>query len=329
MNTLLSSLYRLFENPEYLILMSLVFLAVSLSTVGLYFLIFQKGSLKARLARFVPGKQSSRLSGDSALVVQSDEGVVQKLSNPIYQAVLPDQEEQRKKGRLILIRAGFRSASAYRNYLLLKFLCSIIFPVGFLFTTFFYQLPPVALAGGALLALTGFFLPSLVLKFIILQRQQEMTRALPDALDLMMVCVEAGLGLDMTFKRVGEEIRPLSKVLSDEYRLTILEIRAGKPRSDCFRDMSVRTDVREINNLMTILIQASRFGTSVAEALRVHADAMRIKRRQIAEEKAAKVAVKLIFPLVLFIFPALMIVIAGPAFISIYRILFPTLGGGG
>jgi len=144
----------------------------------------------------------------------------------------------------------------------------------------------------------------------------------------MVVCAESGLGLDMTFKRVGEEIRPISKNLSDEYHLTIMEIRAGKTRSDSFRNMAMRTGVQEVNNLMTILIQASRFGTSVAKALRVHADAMRIKRRQIAEEKAAKVAVKLVFPLLFFVFPALMIVLAGPAFIKVFRVLLPALSGG-
>jgi tight adherence protein C len=143
----------------------------------------------------------------------------------------------------------------------------------------------------------------------------------------MVVCVEAGLGLDMTFKRVGDEIRPLCKDLSDEFQLTTLEVRAGKPRDEAFKNMSSRTGVSEVNNLMTVLVQTSRFGTSMAKALRVHADAMRIKRRQLAEERAAKSTVKLIFPLVLFIFPALIIVLMGPAAIRIVKVLFPAMGG--
>ncbi|HKI51616.1 MAG TPA: type II secretion system F family protein [Geothermobacteraceae bacterium] len=329
MNILINSFYRIIENPEYLILLVTVFLAVSLAIGAGFFLIMQKSFFKGRLARFVPGEQAPRAVNDSVLVARGEGGVMQKVSEPIYKAVLPGREEKRKKGRLKLIQAGFRSRNAYRDYLLLKVLCACIFSLGLLFTVFFYRLSPEALSGAAALALAGFFTPSLALKFITMQRQLEITRALPDALDLMVVCAEAGLGLDMTFKRVGEEIRPLSKALSDEYRLTMMEIRAGRPRSDSFRYLAERTGVQEVNNLMTILVQASRFGTSVGKALRVHADAMRVKRRQIAEEKAAKVAVKLIFPLMLFIFPALMIVIGGPAFISIWRVLFPALEGVG
>jgi len=328
MNTLIGFIYRIFANREYLMLLALIFLAVTLGMFGTYFLIFQRDYLKKRFARFIPGANPNRETKDSALVEGEIKGVVQKLSNPIFQAVVPDKEETRKQGRLKLIRAGFRSNAAYRNYLVLKFFCAVVFPLCFLFTTFFYKLSTVALTGGVALAIFGFFLPSLVLKVITYRRQLDITRALPDALDLMVVCSESGLGLDMTFKRVGEELRPLSKHLSDEFSLTIMEIRAGKPRTDSFRAMSLRTGVQEVNNLMTILIPASRSGTSMAKALRVHAEAMRVKRRQIAEEKAAKVSVKLIFPLVLFIFPALMIVIAGPAFIQIFRLLLPTLAGG-
>ncbi|WP_429886086.1 type II secretion system F family protein [Geoalkalibacter halelectricus] len=241
----------------------------------------------------------------------------------------PTEAEKQKKDRQLLIQAGFRSQAAYRNYMALRFVCMILFPLGFLFTVFFYKLSPLGLIIGVCLAAMGFVLPSVLLGFIAARRKLDISRALPDALDLMVVCVESGLGLDMTFKRVGEEVRPLSKALSDEFRLTTSEIRAGKPRSDSFRAMAARTDVQEVNNLMTILVQSSRFGTSMAQALRVHSDAMRVKRRLIAEEKAAKVAVKLIFPLIFFIFPALMIVIGGPAFIRIYRVLLPAMSGGG
>ena len=152
---------------------------------------------------------------------------------------------------------------------------------------------------------------------------------LPDALDLMVVCVESGLGIDMTFKRVGDEMRPLCKDLSEEFTLTNLEVRAGISREDAFKNMNLRIGLSEVNSLMTILTQTSRFGTSLATALRVHADSMRIKRRQMAEEQAAKSAVKLIFPLVLFIFPAIFVVLIGPGAIQIIKYLLPALGGGG
>ncbi len=144
---------------------------------------------------------------------------------------------------------------------------------------------------------------------------------------MMVVCVEAGLALDMTFKRVGEEIRSLSTDLSDEFLLTNLEVRAGKARDEALRNMSQRTGVPEVQNLTAVLIQTSRFGTSLAKALRVHSESMRTKRRQMAEEIAAKSAVKLLIPLVLFIFPTIFVVLLGPAAIQIARNLLPALGG--
>jgi tight adherence protein C len=145
----------------------------------------------------------------------------------------------------------------------------------------------------------------------------------------MVVCVESGLGIDMTFKRVGDEMRPLCKDLSEEFTLTNLEVRAGISREDAFKNMNLRIGLSEVNSLMTILTQTSRFGTSLATALRVHADSMRIKRRQMAEEQAAKSAVKLIFPLVLFIFPAIFVVLIGPGAIQIIKYLLPALSGSG
>lgn len=329
MNALINNFYRLIEAPEYLALLGLVFVTVSTTIMSIYIIISRKSYFKHRLERFMPGEKDKQPSRNTSLVQQSDNGVVRRVTEPIFKAVLPEQEKNRKAGQLKLIMAGFNGKNAYRNYLLVRLLCTIFFPLAFFIYSFFYRLSPEMIALSAAMALTGFFLPAIALQLATFQRQHEIMRALPDALDLMVVCTEAGLGLDMTFKRVGEEIRPLSKALSDEYRMTIMEIRAGRSRSESFRYMAKRTGVREVSNLMTILVQASRFGTSTAKALRVHSESMRVKRRQIAEEKAAKVAVKLIFPLILFIFPALMIVIGGPAFISIYRVLFPALSAAG
>lgn len=328
MNALISFIYRQFDNSEYLLLLGLVFLATTLAILGVTLLVMQRKQLRQRLARFLP-QSAAQPQPQPALVDTENSGMVQKLSEPLYKAVTSQNREGHRAGRLKLIRAGFRSRKAYRNYLVLRVFCTLTLGFAALLATSFYRLAPETLAGSVVAALAGFYLPALALKFLTWRRQLEITRVLPDALDLMVVCTEAGLGLDMTFKRVGEELRSLSRVLSDEFRLTVLEIRAGKPRSDSMRNMAVRTGVPEVNNLMTILNQANRFGTSVAKALRVHAEGMRTKRRQIAEEKAAKVAVKLVFPLVLFIFPTLMIVVGGPAFLSIFRILLPALSRGG
>jgi tight adherence protein C len=153
------------------------------------------------------------------------------------------------------------------------------------------------------------------------RRQNEMQRALPDALDMLVVSVEAGLGLNQALVRVADEIYRLSPVLSEQMTLVNLEIRAGTAREEALRNLADRTGLADIASLTGMLIQTDRFGTSVAQALRIHADTMRTKRRQRAEEAAAKTTIKLIFPLVFCIFPALFVVILGPAMIQIMQAL--------
>lgn len=168
-------------------------------------------------------------------------------------------------------------------------------------------------------AVLGFYLPEVILDLRIRWRKEQIVRGFPDALDLLVVCVEAGMGIDAAINRVAEEIRLSSPVLSDEFRLLNLELRAGKSRADSLRNLGARTDVEEVRSFATLLIQTDRFGTSVAQALRVHSDAMRTQRYHKAEELAAKLPVKLMFPLILFIFPAIFVVIIGPAAIQIYN----------
>ncbi len=167
----------------------------------------------------------------------------------------------------------------------------------------------------------GFYLPDLYLYHRTQDRKKKIFEAFPDALDLMVVCVEAGMGLDSAIKRVGDEMGRKSKPLSDEFRLLSLELRAGKPRPEALRNLAARTDLEDVTSLATLLIQTDKFGTRVAQALRVHSDSMRTKRYQRAEEIAAKLPVKIVFPLILFIFPALLVTIIGPAVIRIYRSL--------
>jgi tight adherence protein C len=233
----------------------------------------------------------------------------------------------RNRLRLQLIQAGYRSDTAFYNYLAVKLILPIVLVVIYLVSRVFYRFGADTLLAIIALLVIGYFTPNLWVWLMRKARQERIFKGLPDALDLMVVCVEAGLGLDMTFKRVGDEVRPLCKDLADEFALTTLEVRAGKSRDETFRDMALRCNVPEVSNLMTVLSQTSRFGTSLATALRVHADAMRTKRRQIAEEIAAKSTVKLIFPLVLFIFPAIFVVLIGPGAIKIIKSLMPALGG--
>ena len=167
----------------------------------------------------------------------------------------------------------------------------------------------------------GYVLPSMIVARRIKGRQKQMQKALPDALDMLVVSVEAGLGLNQALVRVSEEIDRISPVLSEQLGLVNLEIRAGTAREEALRNLAERTGLQDISSLVGMLIQTERFGTSVAQALRVHADTMRTKRRQRAEEAAAKTTIKLIFPLVFCIFPAMFVVILGPALIQIYKAL--------
>ncbi len=173
-------------------------------------------------------------------------------------------------------------------------------------------------------AILGWIAPTFYVGRRVKKRQKEIVKALPDALDLLVVCVEAGLGLNQAIVRVSEEINHVSQLMSEQLALVNLEIRAGTPRDDALRNLAERTGVADLQSLVAMLIQTDRFGTSIAQALRVHADTMRTKRRQRAEEAAAKTTIKLVFPLVLFIFPTMFVVILAPALIRIIRTLEKT-----
>lgn len=319
--------YRLLEQREYVALHILIFLAASLFFGGIVFLFNRRNLISERLNRLLSGKKTPETKPGKLFEDESHNGLTAKITQPIHKIIAPTDFSDKKKIRLRLIQAGFRSNHAYTNYLAAKVILAVILPLPYLVYSSYYNLTPLAITTSAVLAVTGFFLPNLFLNHMISKRQLAMSRALPDAVDLMVVCVEAGLGLDMTFKRVGEELRYLSRNLSDEFHLTNLEVMAGKTREESFKNLAARTGIPEVHNLMNILAQTSRLGTSMANALRVHADAMRIKRRQLAEEQAAKTGVKLIFPLILCIFPAIIIVLAGPAAIKIMKSVFPVFGG--
>jgi tight adherence protein C len=179
--------------------------------------------------------------------------------------------------------------------------------------------PQLTLASGVFMPFLGFYLPDIWLRQKTDKRRDKLLKALPDALDLMVVCVEAGMGLDEAINRVAKESKIQSRELSEEFTFLGLELRAGKQRPNALQNLAERTDLEEVKNLVTLLIQADKFGTNIADTLRVYSDTFRTERFQRAEEMAAKMPVKLIFPLILFIFPALFIVIIGPAIISIYR----------
>ena len=172
-----------------------------------------------------------------------------------------------------------------------------------------------------------FYLPDIVVWFLARKRKEGIFLGLPDALDLLVVCVESGLGLDQAMRKVSDEMRTTQAIISEEFSYSNMQLQMGRPRTEVLHDLGARTGVDDLRALAAILIQADKFGSSVAQALRVQSESMRTRRRQMAEEAAAKTAVKLIFPLVIFIFPGIFVVLVGPAAITMVRQMFPAMTG--
>jgi tight adherence protein C len=247
-------------------------------------------------------------------------------ATPMSRPLQPKTDEEVGKLRRRLSEAGFRNESALGIFLGLKFIGLIV---------------GLSLSGGTALLTAGltqkaliytvitsaglFYLPDAIVWLIAKYRKDAIFLGLPDVLDLLVVCVEAGLGLDQAMRKVSEEMKKSCKILADEFALCNFHLQMGRARNEVLQDLGARTGVDDLRSLAAILIQADRFGSSIAQALRVQSDSMRTRRRQLAEEKAAKTAVKLIFPLVLFIFPAIFVVLVGPAAITIVNEMFPMM----
>ncbi len=246
---------------------------------------------------------------------------MQQALDPLSRA-LPISPTNVSQTRTWLIQAGYRNEQHVTIYRGLRVLFAALgFITVFAFTGFNSPLMLVGMTG------LGFFLPRFLLKRKLAERQRRIRIGLPDGLDLTVICVEAGLSLDKAMMRVGEDLRHSHPELSAEFHLFDLETRAGKPRVEALRNLAARTGVDDIRSLVGTLIQTDRFGTSVAQALRVHSDSLRTERRQRAEEQAAKTTVKMIIPLVLFVMPSLIFVTVGPAVIQLMHIFVPVGGG--
>ncbi|MGB8980011.1 MAG: type II secretion system F family protein [Terriglobales bacterium] len=246
----------------------------------------------------------------------------QQALDPLSRA-LPISPTDVSKTRAWLIQAGYRSDQHVSIYRGLRVFCAAVgFLVAFSISGFS---SPFLLAG---LFGFGFFIPRFLLKRQMKQRQKRIRLGLADALDLTVICVEAGLPLDQALTRVGADLSHAHSELGDEFHIFDLEIRAGKPRVEALRNLAARTGVEDVRALVGTLIQTDRFGTSVAQALRVHSDSLRTERRQRAEEQAAKTTVKMIIPLVLFVMPSLIFVTVGPAVIQLMRLLIPVTVSG-
>lgn len=243
---------------------------------------------------------------------------------------LPSEGWEISPLRLRFLHAGHRGDAPAMLYFAAKTVLALLLP---LLAYVYLMFAGAKLGTNAMLvtligcAALGYYLPNLVLARQVFVREREIFETFPDAADLLMVCVEAGLGLDAALVKVAEEMRLKSEALASELHLVNLELRAGSSRDKALRNFAMRTGVEEVNTFATMLIQADRFGTSIGDSLRVFSDELRTKRRMRAEEMAAKIPLKLLFPMVLCIFPSLLLVLLGPAFIQVYRVLMPTMAG--
>ena len=228
-----------------------------------------------------------------------------------------------KEASFPFVKAGIYDSRGVKRYWTITVLLMVIFPLCYVTGVLLnnHELTVKYSLIAAALGVVGFFLPYFWLKKRVIKRQYELQKAFPDAMDLLVVCVEAGMGLDSAINRVSREISISSPALSEEFHILSLEIKTGRSRKDCWKNLALRVDINDVNNLVSLLIQAEKFGTGITQALRVNAEDMRLKYFNMLEEKAAKMPVKMTIPMILFIFPALFVVILGPAAISIFRTL--------
>ena len=297
---------------------ALIFVAVTLSLIGLFIWL-------------VPTRTEQRLQAMAGPVEKSRwTETLAKVASPLAKLSLPAGEWDKSLLRIKFLNAGIRHQDAYLIYFGLKTLLPIVFAgLAFLALRSMDQTGMEFLFYLMLSALAGCYLPNIFLYFKIKERQREIFENFPDAADLMLVCVEAGLGLDAGLTKVADEIQIKSAALAEELHLTNLEMRAGGTREKSLQNLALRTGVEEIGTFAVMLMQADKFGTSIGESLRVFSDDLRHKRQVRAEEQAAKVPTKMLFPLVVCIFPSIIMVIMGPAVIQVIRTILPMLSGGG
>jgi tight adherence protein C len=297
------------------------FVCISLGMLGVYWMLYRPQSAATERLRRLGSKEPGRSEAAIQSAVMPDESaaaeLAQRLASPLNKMLPPSATEARKLQKQ-LMHAGFRSAEAPIIYRAIQ-LCSMAgFPLMVAGVCAVMAWPlSNALIYIILAFVAGFFLPRFVLRRITNNRQRELRWGLADALDLMVVSVEAGLGLNAAMMRVATELKDVHHAVATEFELANLEIRVGRDRDEALRNLAERTGVDDLRSLVAMLIQTDKFGTSIAKGLRIFSDSMRTKRRQRAEKEAQKAAVKLLFPLACFLFPTLFIAILGPAALNL------------
>jgi tight adherence protein C len=306
----------------------LVFMMVLLCSMGVYLVMGSRATMNI-IKRRAGGQLGVDVSDGESLGF-TFKHKLHSLLTRLGEANKPSDESEVSAIREVLVTAGYRHAQAPILFMGAKLLSGIL-PLGLAillpakllgFPTMAAQLVIYVAAASA-----GYFLPMLWLRHAVSQRKEKIQDAFPDALDLLVVCVEAGLGLDAAITRVSSEIRFAHPELAEEFHLVSLELRTGLSRAEALKNLRRRIDLEEVSSLVALLVQTDKFGTSIGQSLRVHSDSMRVNRQLRAEEIAAKLPVKLLFPLVFFIFPSLFVVVIGPGAVKIFRALMPVLAG--
>jgi tight adherence protein C len=307
--------------PDYLVTIGAVFVTTALLSGSLVALFFTRlAPTRRRLEQLVSPKTAAPppVILKTLALTDSVGPALSRLSR-----VLPTSVEAMTRIRRRMARAGYHNYAATVIYAAIEILMPFVLGLTVLLVMGWGR----GLLLAALVAIIGYLLPGFALARLVTRRQREIRNGLPDALDLLIVCVEAGLALDLAILKVSEELALSHPALAEELQTLLNEVRAGKPRLEAFRNFAERTQVDDVRALVAMLVQTDRFGTSIAQALRIHADTARTTRRQRAEERAAKLGVKLVFPLVFCLFPAIYVVTVGPGAIRILRILIQGLGG--
>jgi tight adherence protein C len=315
-------------NRDQILVVILVFLAVAMLIYGLIYLA-QRGQAGKRLDKLMVAPSVEDSSEDDGLQREAWVRTVAKAAAPLARLSVPNDDWHTSELRRKFVQAGLRNENIPMIFFGLKTGLALLFPVLFWGLNSLAIQPMVGSQFFLFLVFTlaiGFYLPNYILGRKTEARKLDILENFPDALDLLTICVESGSSLDSAIDRVSREIRLKSEVLAEELGLVTLEMRAGAGKERALRNLSMRTGVDDVETLVAMLIQSDKFGTSVGQALRVHSDMLRTKRQQRAEEAAAKIALKLLFPLILFIFPSILIVVAGPAMIRIVKTL-PTMFG--
>lgn len=306
--------------PIYAIIAFFMILMVAIAAFG-YQRYARPGQVYERLGEPVIESPTAGLQQEEETKKRREFKIIQRVGE-----LVPASEDDSSLTRTMLTHAGFRSDNAVKIYFGIRILSTVSLGLcGLAMRNALGHSTSMHVVFPAAMALGGYIMPNFILEKRIKKRLEILRLALPDALDLMVIAVEAGLGLDQAISYVATELRNAHKELTEEFSLVNLEIRAGKRRGDALKNLGERAGEPELRKLTAILIQNDRFGTSVAESLRQHSDHLRVRRRQEAEERAAKVGVKLVFPIFFFILPAMMLVCAGPAVLGVVKYLLPIM----